>query len=130
MFKDIIETIEAKFSGGSLNVKTDDNINVYPSNYQGEIQGNEWCRLNILPDTSAPKYGGQTITGLITVNIFVETGKGVRRAHEIADALNTLLFGVALDNNIQVTNSYITTLGQDPVNSSLYRIDWNGSFRN
>lgn len=124
----IVKSVEKVFANG-FTVKTGDTIKVYPANYQGKISGNEWIRLNVLPEASVPMYGGQRTDVLININIFVPAGQGIRRAAEIADAIDALFLGNILDGDIQVTNSYLTTLGVDPINKGLYRIDWNGSFR-
>ena len=106
------------------------NIKTFPQNYQGKIDDNEFVRVNVFQGNSILRYqGDQTVNGFVLCNIFVPVGQGVKRAHEIADLLNTLLSKKTI-SGVQLTNSFLTTVGVDTDNSGLFRLDYTINFNN
>ena len=126
-FNEINNNIEAVLGTDDW---TQHNISAYPANYQGQINGNEWVRLNVFSGNSNLLYGGtEKISGQIVFNIFVPAGNGMGKATEIADLLKGI-FGNKIISGIQTTNSFITTLGLDQVNKGLFRLDLTINFNN
>ena len=115
--------IENLFSGANWTLPT------YPQNYQGKITDSEWIRVNIFQGNSVFRYQGeQTTNGFVVCNIFVPVGQGMKRANEIADQLDTL-FKQPI-SGVQLTNSFLTTVGVDTDNSGLFRLDYTVNFNN
>jgi hypothetical protein len=101
---------------------TSHNIAIYPDNYQGQTANqNEFCRLNILPATTANNFGGsKTFAGSIIVSIYVKAGEGQSRIMAIADILDILLGNKKLTNGPELGTSYLQIGGLDSANSALY----------
>lgn len=134
-FNRTLSQIERAFTGGNLGGSFTD-VRVYPQNYQGTISTDEWVRLNILQggSTQIGYEKEQATNGQIICNVFVPVKAGLRRAMSIADRLDTILKNDSSFNSgnitsgIQTTNSFITTIGVDSVDSGLFRIDYTINF--
>lgn len=125
-FNDTLKRLENLFASG-LTVGGQ-NIKLVPQNFQGRIDDNEWVRINIFQSTSDLSYSGsQNIRGQLVCNIFVPVGRGLRRANEIADGINDLVYNKTI-SGVQTTNSFLTTVGVDSVDSGLFRIDYTINF--
>jgi len=108
---------------------TSNNIKAFPANYQGEIDADEWIRVSVLPFSSELAFKDVIANGQIVCQIFVPSGQGMKRAYEIADILKTLLDQEVISGYLQTTNSFITNVGIDTKDSSLYNVNYTVNFR-
>lgn len=123
---ELLTAVEGLFASSSW---TSNNVKAYPANYQGQLDGDEWVRVNVLPFSSELAFSELSANGQIVCNIFVPSGQGMKRAYEIADMLKTLLDRNSISGYLQTTNSFITNVGIDPINSGLYSVDYTVNFR-
>jgi len=121
MYDNVLDDIESVFASA---VWTSNGIDIYPDNYQGAINTEtEFCRLNVLPSSSANiAHGGttKTLNGLVAVKIFVKAGEGQSRVMAISDILNISLQNKKLTNGTELATSYLMIDGLDSANKSLY----------
>ena len=66
--------------------------------------------------------------GQIVCQIFVPAGAGMKRAYEVADILKNLLDRKEISGYLQTTNSFITTIGVDAKDSSLFNVNYTVNF--
>lgn len=123
---ELLTAVEGLFASSSW---TSNSVKAYPANYQGQIDGDEWVRVNVLPFSSELAFSELSANGQIVCNIFVPSGQGMKRAYEIADMLKSLLDRNSISGYLQTTNSFITNVGVDPKNSGLYSVDYTVNFR-
>jgi hypothetical protein len=108
---------------------TSHNIKAFPANYQGDINADEWVRVNVLPFSSDLIFAKEVkANGQIVCQIFVPSGKGMKRAYEIADILKALLDRKEISGYLQTTNSFITNVGIDEKDSGLYNVNYTVNF--
>lgn len=108
---------------------TSHNIKAFPANYQGELNADEWVRVSVLPFSSELIFNNDvSANGQIVCQIFVPSGKGMKRAYEIADILKNLLDRKEISGYLQTTNSFITTVGVDVKDSSLFNVNYTVNF--
>lgn len=123
---ELLTAVEGLFASSSW---TSNNVKAYPANYQGQLDGEEWVRVNVLPFSSELAFSELSANGQIVCNIFVPSGQGMKRAYEIADMLKTLLDRNSISGYLQTTNSFITNVGIDKMNAGLYSVDYTVNFR-
>ena len=108
---------------------TSHNIKAFPANYQGELNADEWVRVSVLPFSSELIFNNDvSANGQIVCQIFVPSGNGMKRAYEIADILKNLLDRKVISGYLQTTNSFITTVGVDVKDSSLFNVNYTVNF--
>ena len=108
---------------------TSHNIKAFPANYQGELNADEWIRVSVLPFSSELIFNTDvSANGQIVCQIFVPSGAGMKRAYEIADILKNLLDRKEISGYLQTTNSFITTVGVDVKDSSLFNVNYTVNF--
>jgi len=108
---------------------TSHNIKAFPANYQGELNADEWIRVSVLPFSSELVFNTDvSANGQIVCQIFVPSGNGMKRAYEIADILKNLLDRKEISGYLQTTNSFITTVGIDVKDSSLFNVNYTVNF--
>ena len=108
---------------------TSHNIKAFPANYQGELNADEWIRVSVLPFSSELVFNNDvSVNGQIVCQIFVPSGNGMKRAYEIADILKNLLDRKVISGYLQTTNSFITTVGVDVKDSSLFNVNYTVNF--
>lgn len=108
---------------------TSHNIKAFPANYQGELKADEWVRVSVLPFSSELIFNNDvSVNGQIVCQIFVPSGNGMKRAYEIADILKNLLDRKVISGYLQTTNSFITTVGVDAKDSSLFNVNYTVNF--
>ena len=108
---------------------TSHNIKAFPANYQGTISADEWVRVSVLPFSSELVFNTETkVNGQIVCQVFVPSGAGMKRAYEIADVLKNLLDRKVISGYLQTTNSFITTIGVDAMDSSLFNVNYTVNF--
>ena len=108
---------------------TSHNIKAFPANYQGELNADEWIRVSVLPFSSELIFNNDvSANGQIVCQIFVPSGAGMKRAYEIADILKGLLDRKVISGYLQTTNSFITTVGVDVKDSSLFNVNYTVNF--
>lgn len=108
---------------------TSHNIKAFPANYQGTISADEWVRVSVLPFSSELIFNQDvSANGQVVCQIFVPAGAGMKRAYEIADMLKGLLDRKVISGYLQTTNSFITTIGVDAKDSSLFNVNYTVNF--
>ena len=108
---------------------TSHNIKAFPANYQGELNADEWIRVSVLPFSSELIFNNDvSANGQIVCQIFVPSGAGMKRAYEVADILKNLLDRKVISGYLQTTNSFITTVGIDVKDSSLFNVNYTVNF--
>lgn len=120
MYANLLSDINGVFASTAW---TDQNINIYPDNYQGTIATpDEYLRLNVLPSDGEHLDFHKTkiLSGTIIIRIFVKAGNGQSRILAISDILDTLLQNKLLTNKTKLESSYTTMDGLDSSNKSLY----------
>lgn len=123
----LLTSVESLFT---TNTWTQHSIKAYPGNYQGEIDSDEWVRVNVLPFSSELEFNQEvSANGQVVCQIFVPSGQGMKRAYEIADILKTVLDRKEISGYLQTTNSFITNVGIDNKDSSLYNVNYTVNFR-
>jgi len=106
-------------------------IKAYPGNYQGTISNkNEFARISIIPGRSQFDSHNltKTLTGILTLSVFVKTGAGDKRLFEIADLLDDIFEGKTLQNGTQFSSSALNVIGLDRDDPALYRGDYTITF--
>jgi hypothetical protein len=120
MYNELLTTITAILASNSWKAQ---NIEVYPSNYQGSIKNkDEYCRISILP-SSSNNYnhdGDKELSGLIVFKLFVKAGDGQKRIMELADVLDSYFVNKFFNNGLNLKTSYLSSEGLDPENKTLY----------
>lgn len=120
MFDSVLEDIENVFASSAWK---SNNIDMYPTNYQGDIKNEtEYCLVMVLPASSERyKYGGnKQLSGLVAVKIFTKAGEGQSRIMQISDTLDNYLQDKKLTNGTELSTSYVKIEGLDPSNKALY----------
>ncbi len=117
-FTDVEFGIHSIFSSIDWKSKS---IKTYPSNFD-EIIGQEFLRLTIIP--ANPGINFQSISGILNVEIFSESGKGPKRFYELSDTLDASLVGKSINtpNGVVQFNrgSALTLKGRDKDNPTLF----------
>ena len=119
-FAQVSTSIHSLFSVAAWTSKS---ITMYPDNYQGKVTTkDEYARLVVLPSKSANKtFGGvKAIDGMVSIQIFVKAGEGASRLMVISDHIDDILQNKVLSNGLELGSSYISVLGLDSANQSLY----------
>jgi len=108
---------------------TSHNIKAFPANYQGKISADEWVRVSVLPFSSELIFNQDvSVNGQVVCQVFVPSGAGMKRAYEICDMLKGLLDQKVISGYLQTTNSFITTIGVDAMDSSLFNVNYTVNF--
>ena len=68
------------------------------------------------------------VNGQVVCQVFVPSGAGMKRAYEICDILKGLLDQKVISGYLQTTNSFITTIGVDVMDSSLFNVNYTVNF--
>ena len=126
-YADVVRDVEGIFSGTTW---TNHGIQAYPSNYQGGSFEDEFVKLEFLPAQPITGYSRFGVGGQVIVQIYTRAGNGITRSTEIADILDTVLQAKNLSRGTQTGTSTLSFLGIDNDDNSLFRADYNVSFRN
>jgi hypothetical protein len=103
-------------------------IPTFPSNFDGS--GDEFIRVSVIPSGGGINLNSGS--GVVLIDIFTSAGKGPKRAMSIADILDLYLVGKSLSTQagtiFQFSQSSAQPFGADPINPSLYRVQYQISF--
>jgi hypothetical protein len=91
--------------------------------------GSERLVVTILPSGSASNL--QSVSGIIIIDIYTAAGHGVRRAHILADKLDTFLVGKSLVSNKGTTlckSSYLAHMGIPKDNPATFKSTYTINF--
>jgi hypothetical protein len=101
-------------------------INTYPSNYMAQDAGSDFIKVSVLP--SGDGINLKSVSGVVLVDIYVQSGTGPARGHVLADELDSYLTGKSFSNQTGSTTQFfkssLSQLGLDPDNQSLYRFQY------
>jgi hypothetical protein len=98
-----------------------EDIKTIPLNFTSVITEDSYIRISIITSSNEQNYGAlDNVAGIISIDIFVSTGKGTARIYEIADTLDKYLAGTTV-NSLQLTTSTLTPFGHDRDNTNLFR---------
>ena len=120
MFKTVLEDIEGVFASAAW---TTNNIKTFPLNYQGDINATsrEYILVGVFPTLSnhADYQRSKKLEGIVTIKVFVPSGRGQGRLMEVSDLLDAVLES-KLIGTTRLGTSYLNVEGLDPDNKSLY----------
>jgi hypothetical protein len=99
-------------------------VKVYPANFVSVNPGNNFLRVTVIP--TGPGINLRSVSGLVTVDIYVPVGEGPKSTSLIADQMDTYLVGKSfntLGNNgtLQFSNSSLAPGTIDRDSPGLYR---------
>ena len=125
-YNSVFKAINALFAATAW---TDHGYTTVPASYTGKISstGNT-VRVNIMQFDSSLLYNGDSVKGKIVCNIFVPVNLGMITATIISDHLDDLLKKKIISGNLQSTNSLTKNFGVDPMNTNLFRLDYEVNF--
>jgi hypothetical protein len=102
---------------------TAENVKTYPDNYVQVNPGTEYIRVSVVPADNGVNL--KSVSGVLMIDIFTQTGNGPKQAYTIADKLDTYLQGKTLSTEssavTQLFGSSLRVIGVDKDNTSLYR---------
>jgi len=105
-------------------------IKTYPSNFIASDSGNEFIRISIIPGGTGINLN--SISGILIVDIYIDSGSGPNRGAVIADKLDQFLVGksVSLTNGAvtQFDNSAMSPIGTDKDNPTIYQFAYSIPF--
>jgi hypothetical protein len=126
-YQDVQKDIYSIFGS---NLWKNNNIKTVPMNMTPDDNITEFIRISIIPSGRGENL--KSISGIVIVDIFVESQLGPSRVNYIADLLDDFLLGksIKIQNNktTQFKHSSLYPKGIDIVNSSLYRASYNIDF--
>jgi hypothetical protein len=105
-----------------------ENIKTIPDNFPSG-DSVEHIRISIIPSGYSISPG--SISGVIMVSIFIEAGRGTKRAMVISDTLDTYLRVKTLadvSGSLQFQKSSLSTVGLDPDNPNLFHLSYSLPF--
>lgn len=99
------------------------NVKVYPANFVSVNPGNNFLRVTVISTGSGINL--KSVSGLLTVDIYVPVGEGPRNTSLIADKIDTYLVGKSYNTSgngtLQFGNSALAPGSVDRDSPSLYR---------
>lgn len=105
-------------------------IKTFPSNFVTVNAGEEFIRINILPNGFGINLN--STSGVLLIDIFTLAGNGTKRTSLIADKLDSYLVGKTLSTEsktvTQFANSALSYSGQDVDNPTLFRATYSIPF--
>jgi hypothetical protein len=104
-------------------------IETQPENYKARVGQSEYIRVTSL--MSNKPINRRSVSGLLVVDIFVETARGPRRGSEIADLLDSFLANksfAATDGMVQFLTPAYQAIGEDKDLPSLYHYSFTVPF--
>jgi hypothetical protein len=100
-----------------------ENIATEPDNFFGKNTGNEYIRVIII--AGRPSVNCTSVSGQLSIDIFIPAGVGPNKASLIADKLDSYLVGKVISsatgNATQFGSSTLASNGIDSANPSLFR---------
>jgi len=116
-----IET--AIFSVFDLTAWENTTIKTFPNNFLGKPAGNEYIRVTIICGNRGANY--KSVSGVLHIDIFTQSGDGPSRSTAIADSLDDFLvnktLSLATGRQVQFLASTLSVMGVDRDNNALYR---------
>lgn len=107
-----------------------ESLKTYPTDMVAVNAGTEFIRVNIIADGEGLNVS--SVSGILSIDIFVSAGQGPKRANLIADRLDTYLVGKSFQtgapNSTQFLNSSMSFYGRDPDDQSLSRYNYSIPF--
>jgi hypothetical protein len=101
---------------------TANNIKTIPANFTGTVNNSKYIRVSVIPSDKGVNI--KSVSGIVIIDIFVETGEGPSSITFIADKLDEFLVGRTIQvftGSTQFLSSSLSLLGIDSFNTSLYR---------
>ena len=95
-YRNVQTDIESLFA---TPIWTGNNIQAYPSNYQGGSFADEFVKIEIIPGRPLLTYGRPGVQGQVIIQIYTKAGEGISRSFQIADILDNLLQEQTLPRN-------------------------------
>ncbi len=114
--KDIFDLIEANKAAFS-------SFKIYPSNFVSVNPGNKFLRVTVIP--TGPGINLKSVSGILSVDIYLPVGEGPRNTSLTADQIDTYLVGKSYSTSgngtLQFGNSSLAPGSIDRDSPSLYR---------
>jgi hypothetical protein len=121
-FSDVSSLVNSIF--GSVEWQNE-SIVTHPSNFTGDVKGNEYIRVSVLTASNKLGYTNlNSMAGQIVIDIFTRSGEGPRRSSQIADLLDKYLVGKIFSSQIgtlQIGPSLTSQGNVDSANPALFR---------
>jgi hypothetical protein len=128
-YLEVLNDVESLFGQASW---SSNNISAYPSNFPKSSENTnvkeEFIVIEVIPGRPFTNYGTTGLKGQIIIQIYTEVDKGVKRAYEIADILDTILERKELTSGPITGTSSMSNEGVDQDDEHLFRTDYNVSF--
>jgi hypothetical protein len=106
------------------------NLKASPKDYVSVNQGNEFLKIDII--ASGGSVNGNSLSGLLMIDIFTSAGKGPMRTSEIADILDSYLTRKSVSGvtgkATQFGDSVLSPTSPDADNPSLSRTTYTITF--
>ena len=121
-FSDVSSLVNAIFGS---NAWQNEGIVTHPSNFTGDVKGNEYIRVSVLTASNRPGYADlNSMAGQIVIDIFTRSGEGPLRPSQIADLLDKYLVGKIFSSQLgtlQTSASLVAQGKNDTANPALFR---------
>jgi len=104
-------------------------LTAFPANFWPQTTPDEFIIYEIIPASPpVPEYSKPTYKkGIIIIQIYTRSNKGLSRCYEIADKLATL-FDSNNSNSTQLSDGTLNVRGIDKDDTSLFRADYSLQF--
>jgi len=125
-YTELLSSIDAVFASGSW---TSLGVASFPANFWPHTVPDEFVIYEIIPASlPVPEYSKPTYKkGMIIIQIYTRSNKGLARCYEIADKLSTL-FDSNYSNSTQLHDGILNIRGIDKADTSLFRADYSLEF--
>lgn len=103
----------------------------YPVNYKGEVANTGFVRVHIIPLSGerAAYAGSKRRSGMVIFTVFHPAGKGDLALASAISGIASLLENKTLPNGTQFSVGAVGQGGTDPINSSLYAVEYSINFQ-
>lgn len=102
-----VSVLNDVFSVFALSTWTDLGVTTVPQNFVGNSQVQEYIRVSVV--TSGKPINGNSVSGVIIIDIFTSAGTGPVRAAQIADSLDNFLPGKTYKTGLGETQFFLTS---------------------
>jgi hypothetical protein len=121
-FSDVSSLVNSIFGSAEWQ---NEGIVTHPSNFTGDVKGNEYIRVSVLTASNRLEYTNlNSMVGQIVIDIFTRAGEGPLRPNQIADILDKYLVGKIFSSQIgtlQMSASLKDQGKTDSANPALFR---------
>ena len=121
-FSDVSSLVNSVFGSAEWQ---NEGIVTHPSNFTGDVKGNEYIRVSVLTASNKLEYTNlNSMAGQIVIDIFTRSGEGPLRPSQIADLLDKYLVGKIFSSQqgtLQISASLKDQGKPDTANPALFK---------